>query len=145
MLRNYLTKNMGLKIDFSQTYKRDDEYSRTLDNIPFSMFWHKMDVKVALQDLLESKKCLVVKWEDLYNFCKRSCDSSKYFCGTWLHMIRNYMEKYFPDLDLKWCSHSLEPFDGCDCENPIPPLHCKENIFVNILQMLCDRHSERTW
>jgi hypothetical protein len=45
---------------------------------------------------------------------------------------------------MHWSLPSSEPFCRCKFENPIPNIDCEEKIFVNILDMFCDFHLQRS-
>ena len=60
--------------------------------------------------------------------------------NRWIFMLREYMRKYHPDIELNWCEHSLNPYENCKCE-----LDQRDNIKVDVLKMMCEHHSNRTW
>ena len=50
------------------------------------------------------------------------------------------MHKHHPDIKLKWCEHSLDPHGYCDCN-----IEHRGNIEVDIVKMIFEHHSNRTW
>ena len=96
-----------------------------------------VDIECALRDFLEEQNYHRVQYKDVAD-TGIAIGVTHY--NTWIFMLRKYMHKYHPDIKLKWCEHSLYPHEYCECE-----IDQCDHIQVNILKMICDHHSYRTW
>ena len=96
-----------------------------------------VDIECALCDILEGNNCHIVEYRNMTN--ARIAVGVTYY-NRWIFMLREYMCKYHPDIELNWCEHSLNPYECCKCE-----IDQRDDIEVDVLKMLCDHHSNRTW
>ena len=138
ILTHYLDHRLGLRIDGKKISFKPwrDPYYDMCENISKDALNLPVDIKIALEDFLISEDCLVEKWEDI------ECYGKKSYSSTWLHMLRNYMNLYYPDIRLQWCNCSTHPHWPCDHRAPM--IENDDLIYVSMLTLLCDFHAGRS-
>ena len=144
LLQNYISTKTEIRVDFSKCHKYQfsdhysycDRYTDMYTNL--QTYSHVLvDIECALRNFLDAKKCHIVKYSDLTD-ARLAIGVESY--NRWLFMLREYMCKYHPDIELIWCEHSLNPYEYCKCE-----MKQQGDIEVDVLKMMCDHHSNRTW
>ena len=144
LLQNYISTKTEIRVDFSKTYQYRfgdneslcDPYTDMYTNL---QTYHQclVDIECALRDILEENNCNKVQYKDVTD-ARIAIGVESY--NRWIFMLREYMCKYHPDMELSCCEHSLNPNEYCKCE-----IDQRDNIEVDVLKMLCDHHSNRTW
>ena len=143
LFKNYILTKTEIRVDFSKWYlyrsinqSWRDPYTDMYTNL--KQHHHCLvDIECALRNFLDAKKCHIVKYSDLTD-ARLAIGVESY--NRWLFMLREYMCKYHPDIELIWCEHSLNPYEYCKCE-----MKQQGDIEVDVLKMMCDHHSNRTW
>ena len=135
LLFHYITRRLGMCVNMNN----DDPDLRSYKSIPASLSDLQVNVKIALHDYLESKQCLVVRWNNLdrvmksiwqYNECTNT--------STVNFMLRRYMKRYYTDLDINWCECSANPHRNCNHHIPVITEPFNNMIYVSILTLYCD-------
>ena len=133
-----------IRVDFSKTYQYRfgnneslcDPYTDMYINL--EAYPHVLvDIECALRDILEENNYYSVQYKDVTD-ARIAIGVESY--NRWIFMLREYMCKYHPDMEINWCEHSLNPYEYCKCE-----IDQRDNIEVDVLKMMCDHHSNRTW
>ena len=135
VIRMYLRDKTDVRVDFSKSEFGDD-YVDFYNNLRTHASSVVIDIEVALYDFLNSKHFLEVDYNDLPTV--RKCLGV--VNGRWLHMLREYMNKYHSDLSLTWCPHSHNENAMCECGEPT---YESGIVKVNVLRMLIDFHAKR--
>ena len=162
LLKNYILTKTDIKVDFSKCYQYqimfDDKVPRVTIKTELSIqagdcdvftdpykdmytnletYHHNLvDIECALRDFLEEIDCQLVEYRNLTD----ARINTGITHNRWVYMLREYMHKYHPDIQLNWCEHSSHPYEYCKCEIDQPA-----NIKVDILKMICEHHSNRKW
>ena len=147
LMIDYVINRMKYKIDFSKPsdYDEVDPYSRYLYNLPNSLLNETVDVKEAISDFLVKRNCMYVEWKDISHFMDEGLGLKN--SSNFIVMLRRYIERYHPDLQLNWCCHSQIVYDNCDCDGGdalIPKIPKDQHISINVLTLFCDYHLTRT-
>jgi hypothetical protein len=139
LLKNYILTRSDIQVDFSKCYTgypHCEPYCAMYLNLET---YHSclVDIECALRDFLKERNYHRVQYNDVTD-ARITIGVTNY--NTWIYMLRKYMCKYHPDIELKWCKHSLHPHEYCECE-----IDQRDNIEIDVLKMMCDHHSNRTW
>ena len=144
LFKNYILSKSEIRVDFSKCheYKFSDNQSwcDPYKDMYTNLKEHHqclVDIECALRDFLDAKKCRMVEYRDLTDARIAIGVESN---NRWIFMLREYMCKYHSDIELIWCEHSLNPNEYCKCE-----MEQRGNVKVDVLKMICDHHSNRTW
>ena len=141
LFKNYILTRTDIRVDFSKCYqygssqRYGDPYQDMYTNL--ETYHHNLvDIECALRDFLEEIDCQLVEYRNLTD----ARINTGITHNRWVYMLREYMHKYHPDIQLNWCEHSSHPYEYCKCEIDQPA-----NIKVDILKMICEHHSNRKW
>ena len=107
--KNYILTRTDIRFDFSKCYQYGsserycDPYQDMYTNL---LTYHSclVDITCALRDFLKGKNCHRVQYEDETN-ARIAFGVTSY--NRWIFMLREYMGKYNPGIELKWCEHSV--------------------------------------
>ena len=142
LFKNYISTKKDIRVDFSKTYQYGsrerwcDPYKDMYTNL--EAYLHVLvDIEWALRNFMDAKNCRMVEFKDATD-ARIAIGVESY--NRWIFMLREYMCKYHPDMEINWCEHSLNPYEYCKCE-----IDQRDNIEVDVLKMMCDHHSNRTW
>ena len=109
LLQNYISTKTEIRVDFSKChqYRFSDQYLDSYCDPYKDMYTNLVaylhvlvDIECALCDILEENKCHIVKYSDLID-ARLAIGVESY--NRWLFMLREYMCKYHPDIELIWC------------------------------------------
>ena len=146
LMIDYVINRMKYNIDFSVVsyYGENDAYSRFLHNLPNSLSNEIVDIEVAINDFLVKRNWKYVEWKDISRLMNEKLNLKN--SSTFIVLLRCYIERYHPNLELNWCLHSEVLYDDCDCDGgdaliPIVPKDLQ--IYVNLLTLFCDYHLTR--
>ena len=140
LFKKYILTRTDIRVDFSKCYQYGsserycDPYQDMYTNL--ETYHCLVDIECALRDFLEEIGCQIVEYRNLTD--ARIKIGITY--NKWIFMLREYMHKNHSDQKLKWCEHSLNPNEYCDCK-----IEHRGNIKVDILKIICEHHSNRTW
>ena len=97
-----------------------------------------VDIECALRDFLEENSYQIVQYRDLTDV-RLAIEITH---NRWVYMLRKYMSKYHPQIQLNWCEHSSHPYEYCNCEID---QHNDIRVDIDILKTICEHHSNRKW
>ena len=155
LFKNYLLTRTEIRVDFSKSYQYQYPFSDNFSDFytdPYKDMYTNlenletydqclMDIECALRDFLEENSCQIVQYRDLTD-ARIAIEITH---NKWVYMLREYMSKYHPHIQLNWCVHSSNPNEYCKCEIDKCDNIELDNIEVDVLKMICEYHSNRSW